>query len=681
MVAPIGNSANKLSFSTTSSTTSANFKNPLPTMSSGMNIGMDIQSGPAPTTNSEVRGRNPLPSANSSRDPSMVSFGRSTPYHDRMDIDPDGFPPNDEVTNERLELLYETEQEKELRTGKATNQQDTMRPLDTNNEATPSHVQHEDDDVINIQLPYDPQAPTEPELWSGSFHPIFLHGSIEHFASDTKNIKVTLNFLAKYIQGKQVNGGKVNNLSNFDGMGDAIWNFISSVYAAKWDALHTDQKTNTLRSKISAKFTPRSPLSNGNTKKDIPKSTPVTINKAPPLSPLPAKTKKEINVISKYFHPKKLSVENNRQPSKEQSGKSYAQASKSSASTSDVLKIKETFPALNAHKIDQVNNIVNSQSKQKPRINMTTKGPSRKHIIIPMSGDNVSSFLKNSSLNVANMNRQLRNAKSDVLVDYIRSDNTSIIVITNKVAQQSDLSIIDQYMKNTSDINALQVEDSRLPKSKSYLKIIGIPYYPQTNSQDKLTASDVKTILKQNHIFDNITLASRPRVIKVSPKSDMAIVWIDIWDVQSGQSAKMLINRCFNVGNYIATIRGANMNSGVPQCKNCWKWGHSTFSCRIQGAKCIKCNGPHKSEHHREFGWCCKANSKTNPPRLETKKGELCPHEFKCSNCKGDHQANSNHCPFWRHRFNREWHVKKYTEICENRSKSIRSKVNGRSNQ
>ena len=81
----------------------------------------------------------------------------------------------------------------------------------------------------------------------------------------------------------------------------------------------------------------------------------------------------------------------------------------------------------------------------------------------------------------------------------------------------------------------------------------------------------------------------------------------------------MLINKCFNVGNYIMTIRGANMNSGVPQCKNCWKWGHATFLCRIQGAKCVKCNGLHKSEHHREFGWCCKANNKINPPRLETK--------------------------------------------------------------
>jgi len=202
---------------------------------------------------------------------------------------------------------------------------------------------------------------------------------------------------------------------------------------------------------------------------------------------------------------------------------------------------------------------------------MTTKGLSRKHIIIPMSSDNVSSFMKNSSLHVANINRSLRNAKTDVLVDYIRSDNTGISVVVNKVAQQLDMSIIDNYIKNSNDINSLQVEDACLPMSKSYLKIIGIPYYPHSNPQEKLTSNDIENILKQNYIFNNVSLASKPRVIKVSLKSDMALVWIDIWDVQSGKNAKMLINRCFNVGNFIATIRGANMNPGVLLCKNCWK--------------------------------------------------------------------------------------------------------------
>jgi len=100
-------------------------------------------------------------------------------------------------------------------------------------------------------------------------------------------------------------------------------------------------------------------------------------------------------------------VENTVKDNNARPGKLYAQASKPSFNTSDVLKIKEMFPSLNAQKIDQVNSIVNSQDKTRPQIRMTTKGPLRKQIIIPMSRENVSSFMKNSSLHVANINRNL----------------------------------------------------------------------------------------------------------------------------------------------------------------------------------------------------------------------------------------------------------------------------------
>ena len=199
----------------------------------------------------------------------------------------------------------------------------------------------------------------------------------------------------------------INNLADFDGMDDAIWNFISLVYDAKWNALYTDNKANTLRAKVSSKFTPRTIPQNNGSKKNIAKSVPVTINKVLSPPPLPAKTRKEVNIISKYFYPKKLSVENTAKGISASPGKSYTQASKPSVSISDVLKIKETFPSFNAQKINQVNNIINGQNKPKPQIRMTTKGPSRKQVIILISRDNVLSFMKNSSLHVANINRNL----------------------------------------------------------------------------------------------------------------------------------------------------------------------------------------------------------------------------------------------------------------------------------
>ena len=230
---------------------------------------------------------------------------------------------------------------------------------------------------------------------------------------------------------------------------------------------------------------------------------------------------KKVNTISKYFQNKKPLIENKKKEGFN-STKSYAQAFKSHATMSDVLKIKEAFPALNAKKIDQVNNIVKGNPKLKLKIQMTTKSPSRKQVIISISKDNIDVFMKNSSLYVANINRQLCNVKSEVLINYIRADPLGITIITSKVCQQSDLLIIDQYVKNSNEVNALQVEEPQLLKSKSYLKIIGIPFYPHANSQEHLTSSDIESILKQNHIFDNISLASKPRVIKVLPKLDIS---------------------------------------------------------------------------------------------------------------------------------------------------------------
>jgi len=92
------------------------------------------------------------------------------------------------------------------------------------------------------------------------------------------------------------------------------------------------------------------------------------------------------------------------------------------------------FLSIGTKKIDQINNIIKGTSKTKPHIQITTKGPSRKHVIISMSNDNNAKFMKNSSVHVANINRALRNAKSEVLADFIHFDLLDIMVVTNKVS-------------------------------------------------------------------------------------------------------------------------------------------------------------------------------------------------------------------------------------------------------
>ena len=79
-----------------------------------------------------------------------------------------------------------------------------------------------DDTVINIQLPYNLNAPMKPKLWDGNFYPILLHKSIKYLTLDFKNIKDFLNFMVKYITNKQVNPAKSNNLEHFNGIEGAI---------------------------------------------------------------------------------------------------------------------------------------------------------------------------------------------------------------------------------------------------------------------------------------------------------------------------------------------------------------------------------------------------------------------------------------------------------------------------
>jgi len=156
------------------------------------------------------------------------------------------------------------------------------------------------------------------------------------------------------------------------------------------------------------------------------------------------------------------------------------------------------------------------------------------------------------------------------MANFICIENKGLVITTNKVVEALNLQTIKKYVKNTNNIEANQVEIFKLSLLKFFLKIIGISYILEF-TDTWIIVNEVKETIKNNHIFNNVVLASRPRIIKVLLKSDMSIIWINIWDVQSGAKAKGLINKCFNVGSNITTIHGMNMNPGVLQCKNCWK--------------------------------------------------------------------------------------------------------------
>jgi len=85
-----------------------------------------------------------------------------------------------------------------------------------------------------------------------------------------------------------------------------------------------------------------------------------------------------------------------------------------------MLKIKEMFLKLQNKKIDQVQKIINgNNSKPKPQINITTKGPSHKQIIVPISKEAANKYIKDASVYIISINSTLKSIKSGIIADFI----------------------------------------------------------------------------------------------------------------------------------------------------------------------------------------------------------------------------------------------------------------------
>ena len=176
----------------------------------------------------------------------------------------------------------------------------------------------------------------------------------------------------------------------------------------------------------------------------------------------------------------------------------------SSSNIKEILKIKENFPSLLSKKIKEVYRTINEPKKEKPKLNMTTKGPLKRQVIVYMSSTNTSKFIVLSRQYIANINRALIGIKSDIMANFIKADQWGLIITIDIILSQ-------------------------LPQSKSYLKILDILYFIE-GTNIPIISSIVENIIKITHIFNDIYLVSKLHIIKALPKSNIAVIWIDIWD-------------------------------------------------------------------------------------------------------------------------------------------------------
>ena len=181
MVVPIGETANKFKFPTSFSTTiqSNNQQTLLLFVNVFSNTEMDHSTGTNPVINNDVRGRSPQTFKNLSRNSSMSFTVSSTIYHERMELnnsmDIDSDPPVESPA-----LSYKDKRDKEICLRKVAETTNNTRLQSRNNKASTTLTNHgnhvssdnvqtqsshvDDDNSINIQLPYNPNSLTEPDL-------------------------------------------------------------------------------------------------------------------------------------------------------------------------------------------------------------------------------------------------------------------------------------------------------------------------------------------------------------------------------------------------------------------------------------------------------------------------------------------------------------------------------------
>jgi len=330
------------------------------------------------------------------------------------------------------------------------------------------------------------------------------------------------------------------------------------IFKSGWDQLHSSKNT-TIHDNISTHVGNMQTRNRTAENNAYPKTA--TIRKTlPPIPPCPSKEQIENSK-------KCQKVCSTKGKSSLYSPISYAQATNAAAS---ILKIKEAFPALPNKKILEIHDAAFPKPDNKGhRIQHTTKGPSRKQAIVPISDNIKEIIMGEANAHIFQINMLLKSIKLTTRAEFICLCPGDVSINTNSVPNTSDLNTIERYLKLINGTDNDEVLTPQLSQSKSYLKITGIPYI-QPNG-NKLTGDNIMTTMKQLEIFEPVNLAAQPRVIKASPKSDIAIIWFDIWDSQNGSKAKLLINHSFNFGRYIAMIKATNMNPRVPQCHNCWK--------------------------------------------------------------------------------------------------------------
>ena len=265
-----------------------------------------------------------------------------------------------------------------------------------------------------LVLSYGEGQPAISSIWDGEHHVLSIFGSENTLTKDSEIIFDSLKRIRGFV--KLHPNPTERELTP---VAEYLWKLIDTIHAAKWDTLiFNNQKNLTIRKCVGDRIMPYY-------MQNQPSTTSSNMTMMNTLSPL---QKVEVAPLptantSGALPPPNKNIESTakKDPKPSNLKKSYMQASKSNLSRiKDIVQVKEAFPTLSVDEVGKVLKIKNSRGdNRKLKINMTTRGPFRKEVIIPMAKHIAELIVNSAHIHITNINKCLRNSKSDIVADFI----------------------------------------------------------------------------------------------------------------------------------------------------------------------------------------------------------------------------------------------------------------------
>ena len=90
--------------------------------------------------------------------------------------------------------------------------------------------------------------------------------------------------------------------------------------------------------------------------------------------------------------------------------------------------------------------------------------------------------MANAASAVESCNKGLVSAHSKLRVESVHKAWDGVSMSTNSVASVAELEVIKQWLKKTAGLGEVTEVEPHLSQSKSFLKVLGIPYWDSKTS-------------------------------------------------------------------------------------------------------------------------------------------------------------------------------------------------------